>query len=222
MAKIRYESEGIYVGRDLYTWDDVLKEFRKLVLVDPKAKVTNINELQVALERAVFDTDMKRNRWGIWSGLKEALDYLSTNFVSVYIILDGARQHDLTFVEVENEGGFSVSVIPPLAPYPERGSLWRLGPVFASVRELGTQAVSGVLAPGSESARKDGASDDSESLTSANPAPETPYKGPIAIPCSACSAGDTAMEYHTHNWVPLEDRRPAYPEKTTFHGGQDR
>lgn len=25
-----------------------------------------------------------------------------------------------------------------------------------------------------------------------------PYKGPIDRPCSACSAGDTAMEYHNH------------------------
>lgn len=34
-----------------------------------------------------------------------------------------------------------------------------------------------------------------------------PYKGPINIPCSACSAGDTEMEYHNHEHVREEDRR---------------
>lgn len=34
-----------------------------------------------------------------------------------------------------------------------------------------------------------------------------PYKGPINQPCSACSAGDTAMEYHDHDYVKPENRR---------------
>lgn len=35
-----------------------------------------------------------------------------------------------------------------------------------------------------------------------------PYKGPINRPCSACSAGDTAMEYHDHDYVDEAERRP--------------
>jgi hypothetical protein len=37
--------------------------------------------------------------------------------------------------------------------------------------------------------------------------PDTPYKGPINQSCSACSAGDTAMEYHDHDYVAVENRR---------------
>lgn len=33
-----------------------------------------------------------------------------------------------------------------------------------------------------------------------------PYKGPINQPCSACSAGDTKMEYHDHDYVKPENR----------------
>jgi hypothetical protein len=33
------------------------------------------------------------------------------------------------------------------------------------------------------------------------------YKGPINVPCSSCSDGDTAMEFHTHDWVPVKERR---------------
>ena len=33
-----------------------------------------------------------------------------------------------------------------------------------------------------------------------------PYKGPVTRPCSACSAGDTAMEYHDHDYVGEEER----------------
>jgi hypothetical protein len=36
---------------------------------------------------------------------------------------------------------------------------------------------------------------------------EEPYKGPINQPCSACSAGDTRMEYHDHDYVAMENRR---------------
>ncbi len=35
---------------------------------------------------------------------------------------------------------------------------------------------------------------------------ETPYKGAINIPCSACGE-DPKMEYHDHMHVRLEDRR---------------
>jgi len=34
-----------------------------------------------------------------------------------------------------------------------------------------------------------------------------PYKGPINVPCSACSAGDSAMQYHDHDHVPQVNRR---------------
>ena len=34
-----------------------------------------------------------------------------------------------------------------------------------------------------------------------------PYKGPINVPCSACSAGDRAMQYHDHGHVPPTNRR---------------
>lgn len=37
----------------------------------------------------------------------------------------------------------------------------------------------------------------------------TPYKGPINRPCSACSAGDTKMEYHNHDYVQVGERRTA-------------
>ena len=33
------------------------------------------------------------------------------------------------------------------------------------------------------------------------------YKGPITQPCSACSAGDGAMQYHDHDYVDAENRR---------------
>lgn len=36
-----------------------------------------------------------------------------------------------------------------------------------------------------------------------------PYKGPINQPCSPCSAGDTAMEYHDHDYVAEENRVPS-------------
>lgn len=34
----------------------------------------------------------------------------------------------------------------------------------------------------------------------------SPYKGAINIPCSACSDGDDAMEYHDHEYVKPENR----------------
>ena len=37
--------------------------------------------------------------------------------------------------------------------------------------------------------------------------PPVPYKGPISVPCSACSAGDTAMEYHDHEGRPRKTLR---------------
>lgn len=38
----------------------------------------------------------------------------------------------------------------------------------------------------------------------------SPDKGPIAQPRSACSAGDTAMEHHDHDYVAKENRvRPS-------------
>lgn len=37
---------------------------------------------------------------------------------------------------------------------------------------------------------------------------EQPYKGAINQPCSACSAGDTAMEHHDHDYVRPENRMP--------------
>lgn len=45
-----------------------------------------------------------------------------------------------------------------------------------------------------------------------------PYKGPINQPCSACSAGDTAMEYHDHDYVREENRRK--PERCPSCGGE--
>jgi len=36
-----------------------------------------------------------------------------------------------------------------------------------------------------------------------------PYKGPINQPCSACSAGDTAMKFHDHDYVAEANRVPA-------------
>lgn len=35
----------------------------------------------------------------------------------------------------------------------------------------------------------------------------SPYKGPISQPCSACSAGDSAMEHHDHEYVHSMHRR---------------
>lgn len=44
-----------------------------------------------------------------------------------------------------------------------------------------------------------------EQPTGEAPAPK--YKGPIAVPCSACSDGDTAMEHHDHDYVDPKNRR---------------
>jgi hypothetical protein len=255
MAKVRYEPEGIYVGRDLYPWDTLLKEFQKRVQIDPKAKIEVLPDVCNALERAVYDSDMKRNRWGLWSGLKAALEYLQTDLVPVYVILDGARRNNLTYIEVEFAGGTIVKGEPDLNPYVGRGALWRLGPFLASSGEPGPQAVPEPLARPAQSARKDGAFEDSgptapsetalklaqelaqgcsnwhdiqhtlipriakliDSHAQARLKPE-PYRGPINIPCSSCGDGDTAMEYHTHDWAPLENR----VDRITFHGGQDR
>lgn len=41
----------------------------------------------------------------------------------------------------------------------------------------------------------------------------TKYKGPINQPCSACGDGDTAMEYHDHDYVPEDKRRPPTPRR---------
>lgn len=35
---------------------------------------------------------------------------------------------------------------------------------------------------------------------------EKPYKGAINQPCSACSAGDTEMKYHDHDYVDIKNR----------------
>jgi len=215
MAKLRYEPEGIYVGRDLYTWESLFKEFQKRVQIDPKVKIETLRDVRSALERAVYDSDMKRNRWGLWSGLKAALDYIITDLAPVYVILDGVRRDYLTYIDIEFARDIIVKGEPDLNPYVGRGALWRLGPFLASSGEPASQVVPELPAWPAPSARKDGASGDSGPMAPGLSAPKTPYIGPIAIPCSACSAGDTAMEFHDHDHVSIEDRRPAYPESIT-------
>jgi len=40
-----------------------------------------------------------------------------------------------------------------------------------------------------------------------DPFSDAPYKGAISVPCSPCGDGDTALEYHDHDHVSVENRR---------------
>lgn len=86
--------------------------------------------------------------------------------------------------------------------------------------------------PGCGTPRKIESGDASGHPTREPPPVAPPYKGPIKQPCSACSAGDTAMEHHDHEYVKPEFRTvaPAVPPaqvlseeqvKSCWRGDQD-
>lgn len=119
-------------------------------------------------ERAGFREDDYSNRmWRAWLELNKnfaAFDDVtlegilgSASLIPIYVVLDGTPP-DLKFLEVEQEDENSTMIDPPIGQYPGHTTLWRLGPFLAFSQKSGSEAVPSVSGPGSQSARKDGAS----------------------------------------------------------------
>lgn len=110
-------------------------------------KATNLGHVREALNSIVFDTEMKKQRWGLWERARQALEFLNdSGFRPVYVILGEPGPGQL-FVEMEDDAGRSIAFPQGVEEYPGHPGLWRLGPLWAFPPGEAPQPVSGKKAP---------------------------------------------------------------------------
>lgn len=90
-----------------------------------------------ALRSIVYDTDMKKRRWKLWSRCGLALTWLQEQIDQQLYVITSEPGPNVEFIELEDQNGHSVGGVS-YAQWEKGGKHWRLGP-FLSLNPTSVQ-----------------------------------------------------------------------------------